>query len=160
MAGFLNRATILGHVGKDPTTKTMNSGDKVANFSIATSESWTDKQSGEKKEKTQWHNIVVWGKLADIVEKYVRKGSKVFVEGAIETRKYEQNGVEKYTTEIVLRGFDTKLLLLDGKSDGAGRNPGAARDEDDPPPKTGGGGETTVYDLDDEIPFVSRGEMW
>ena len=153
MPGSLNRATILGPVGKDPTTKTMNSGDKVANFSIATSENWTDKQSGEKKEKTQWHNIVVWGKLADIVEKYVRKGSKVFVEGAIETRKYEQNGVEKYTTEIVLRGFDAKLLLLDGKSDGAGHNPGAARDEDDPPPKTGGGGETTVYDLDDEIPF-------
>ena len=118
MAGDLNRATLVGRAGKDPSIKTMNSGDKVANFSIATSESWT--KNGEKVEKTQWHNIVVWGKLADIVEKYVKKGDKLLVEGAIETREYEKDGVKKYTTEIVLRGFDSKLLLL-GSKDGGGQ---------------------------------------
>lgn len=121
MAGDLNRATLVGRAGKDPEIRTMNSGDRVANFSMATSESWNDKSSGEKKERTSWHNIVVWGKLADIVEKYVKKGDKLLIEGAIETRKYEQNGVEKYTTEIVLRGFDSKLLLLGSKSDGGGQ---------------------------------------
>lgn len=146
MAGDLNRATLIGRLGKDPTIKTMNSGDKVANFSLATSESWT--KNGEKVEKTQWHNCVVWGKLADIVEKYVHKGDKLLIEGAIETRKYEQNGVEKYTTEIVLRGFDSKLLLLGSKQDGGTRQ------------DTGGGGASApatniADDPDMDIPFVS-----
>ena len=139
MAGDLNRATLVGRAGKDPSIKTMNSGDKVANFSIATSESWT--KNAEKVEKTQWHNIVVWGKLADIVEKYVKKGDKLLVEGAIETREYEKDGVKKYTTEIVLRGFDSKLLLLGSKDGGGQREQASAQTAAD------------TYDDMGDIPF-------
>lgn len=146
----LNKACLLGNVGKDPEIRSVGqSGDRVANLSIATSEKWKDKTSGDTKEKTEWHRITVWGPLVGVIENYIKKGSKIYVEGKIETRKYEQNGVEKYATEIVLRGFDAKLIMLDGKRDGES---GGRRDE-------GGGGyqepqrETYAADLDDEIPF-------
>lgn len=114
----LNRAQIIGNVGKDPEIKTMNSGSRVANLTVATSETWKDKSSGEKKERTEWHRIVVWNEgLVGVIEKYVHKGTKVMIEGQIQTRKYEQNGVEKYTTEIVLQGFGGQLILLGSKSD-------------------------------------------
>jgi len=112
----INKTILLGRVGKDPEVRAMNSGDKVANFSIATSESWKDKATGEKKEKTEWHNIVVWGGLVSIVENYVKKGSRIYVEGKSCTRKWQDaSGVDKYTTEVVLQGFGAQLVLLDSK---------------------------------------------
>lgn len=146
MAGSVNKAIIMGNVGKDPTVRTLQSGDKVVSFSIATSESWKDKATGEKKEKTEWHNIVVWNdRLGDVVEKYVRKGTKVYVEGAVQTRKWtDQSGNEKYTTEIVLARFRGEIVLMSFKEDGDGEaaapwsssKPAGPRDE-----------------MDDEIPF-------
>lgn len=147
MAGSLNSHTIVGNVGKDPTIKTVGD-SKVANFSVATSESWT--KNGEKQERVQWHNCVVWGKLAEIVEKYVSKGSKILLTGQVETRKYEKDGREIYTTETVLRGFDSKLLLLSSK--------GERSDADDSSSgyaAASGGGTASKpnYDEMGEIPF-------
>jgi single-strand DNA-binding protein len=137
----LNKVCLLGNVGKDPEIRSMNSGDRVANLSIATSENWTDKQSGEKKERTEWHRVVVWGALVGVIEKYVNKGSKLYVEGQLQTRKWTDNaGVEKYSTEIVLRGFDAKLIMLDGKKSEGGSS---APKQNEP------GG----YEPDEEIPF-------
>ena len=117
MAGSLNEVNLIGHVGKDPEIRTMNSGDKVANFSIATSETWKDKSSGEKKERTEWHNIAVWGNLVEIVERYVHKGDKLMIRGQMQTRKWQdKDGADRYSTEVVLRGFDAKLLMLGSKS--------------------------------------------
>lgn len=144
----LNKACILGNVGKDPEIKTMNSGDRVANLSIATSETWKDKTSGDKKEATEWHRITVWGPLVDVIDKYVTKGSKLYVEGKIVTRKYEQNGVDKYATEIVLRGFDAKLIMLDGKKDG-----GEVRGGGYEPSRSEAEVEAQAYPDDSEIPF-------
>src|ERR1044072_1665917 len=125
MAGSVNKAILVGNLGKDPEIRTMQSGDKVASFSIATSESWKDKASGERKEKTQWHNVVIWNQgLVTIAERYLRKGSKVYIEGQMETRKYEQNGVDKYTTEVVLRPFRGELTLLDRKDQASDDNHG------------------------------------
>jgi single-strand DNA-binding protein len=116
MSGSFNSATIIGNVGQDPEIKSMQSGDKVANLSIATSESWKDK-SGEKQERTQWHKVVVWNQnLVGIIEKYVKKGDKLFVQGMLETRKYEKDGVTHYTTEIVLKAFGGQIVLLGSKS--------------------------------------------
>lgn len=148
MAGSLNRATILGHLGKDPEIRTMNSGDKVANFSIATSERWT--KNGEKVEKTHWHNIVVWGKLAEIVERYVKKGSKILIEGAIETREWEKDGVKRYSTEIILRGFDSKLILLGDKGE---RSDGGSSGYESASRSGGGTSQAPQLDDDGPIPF-------
>lgn len=114
---MINKATLLGNVGNDPDIRTMQSGDKVANFTLATSERWKDKNTGEQKEATEWHRVTVWGNLAGIVEQYVRKGSKLYLEGQIKTRSWEQDGQKKYTTEIVLQGFGGVLKLLDSKGD-------------------------------------------
>jgi single-strand DNA-binding protein len=145
----INQATILGRVGKDPETKTFNSGDKIANFSIATSETWKDKQTGERKEKTQWHNIVVKSDgLVRVVEQYVKKGDRIFVQGAIETRKWtDQSGADKYVTEIVLGPFNSKLELLGDRS-GSG-------DSDSRGGQTTAGGRQSApqNDIDDDIPF-------
>lgn len=112
----LNKVCLIGNLGAEPEVKTMNNGNKVANLSIATSESWKDKTTGEKKEKTEWHRVVIFGTLADIAEKYLHKGSKVYVEGALQTRKWQDNnGADKYATEVVLQSFDSKLIMLDGK---------------------------------------------
>jgi single-strand DNA-binding protein len=118
MAGSVNKVILIGNVGKDPEIKSFDNGGKVANFSIATSESWKDKQSGERKEKTDWHNVAVFGQLADIVERYVKKGSKLYVEGKLSTRTYEKDGEKRYVTEVVLQGFGAQLNMLDGKSSG------------------------------------------
>lgn len=111
----LNKVTIIGNVGQDPDIRAMQSGDLVANLSIATSESWKDKQ-GQKQEKTEWHRVVVFGNLAEIVQQYVSKGSKLYIEGKLQTRKWQaQDGSDRYTTEIVLNGFDSKLIMLGDK---------------------------------------------
>lgn len=119
MAGSVNKALLVGRVGADPEIKSMNSGDRVANFSLATSERWKEKSSGEQKEKTFWHRIVVWDQnLIRVIESYVKKGALLYLEGQIETRKYEKDGVDHYTTEVVLRPFRSTLTMLDSRKDG------------------------------------------
>jgi len=165
MAGSLNRAELIGNLGKDPEIRTMNSGDRLASFSIATSETWKDKASGEKKEKTEWHNVTVWGPLVEICEKWLHKGDKVFISGKLETRKWKDKdgGGDRYSTEIVLRGFGAQMLMLSTKGDGGGQSGGSRHSRDDDrgsagPGSSGGSGygggrETFSADLDDEIPF-------
>lgn len=145
----MNRATLVGRVGADPEIRNTNGGGKVANFRIATSERWRDKNSGERKEKTEWHSIVVWGDgLVGIVEQYVNKGDQLLVEGQIQTRKWQdQNGNDRYTTEIVLNGFGSKLMMLGGKREDGSSDPGSPSN-----------GEQSRNDrsqdyMDDEIPF-------
>jgi single-strand DNA-binding protein len=159
MAGSVNKVILIGNLGRDPEFRTFQNGGRVANFSIATSESWKDKTSGERKERTQWHNISVQNEnLVGIVERFVKKGSKVYLEGQLEHRKYtDKDGVEKYMTEVVLRPFRGELTLLDRK-DGSGS--GAANDYDDqsaPQAAAGGGGGSFAGGgknaMDDEIPF-------
>ena len=110
----VNKAIILGNLGQDPEVKFMPSGEAVANLSIATSESWKDKQTGEPKEKTEWHRVVVFGKLAEIAGEYLKKGSKIYIEGQIKTRKWQKEGQDQYITEIVVQGFNGVLQMLDG----------------------------------------------
>ena len=118
MAGSVNKVIIVGALGKDPEIRTLNNGDRVANLSVATSESWRDKASGEKKEKVEWHRVTVFNdNLTKVCENYLKKGSPVYLEGKLQTRKYEQNGVEKYTTEIVLDRFGGVLTMLGGKGE-------------------------------------------
>lgn len=125
MAGHLNRVTLVGNVGGDPEIKALQNGSMVANFSVATSESWKDKATGERKERTEWHRIVVWNEgLIKVIEEYVRKGSKVLVEGELQTRDWEKDGEKRYSTEVVLTGFNAKLLLL---GDGGGRKASDAK---------------------------------
>lgn len=148
MAGSLNKVQLIGNLGADPEIKSLQSGSKVANFRIATSESWRDKQSGEKKEKTEWHSIVVWNEnLVKIVEQYIKKGDKVYVEGVLRTRKWDKNGVDHYSTEIVLENFNGTITMLSSKNGGeqsnAGRETQDRRDRE----------QMTRQDLDDEIPF-------
>jgi single-strand DNA-binding protein len=149
MAG-VNKAIICGALGRDPETRSMSNGDKVVNFSVATSESWKDKASGERKEKTQWHRVCVFNPhLADVAERMLKKGSKVYIEGSIETRKYQKDGVEREITEIVLGRFRGELVVLDVPG-GRGDAPARREPEQHKPaaePSWGGG------DLDDEIPF-------
>ena len=139
MGNSVNRVVLVGFLGRDPEIKTTNNGNKVASFNVATSESWKDKQSGEKQEKTEWHRVVIFNQnLAEIVEKYVKKGSKVYVEGALQTRKWtDDDGQEKRITEIVISNFKGEITLLDGKS--------ASKSE---PEK-----ETSNDEPDDKIPF-------
>jgi len=122
MAGSVNKVILVGNLGRDPEVRRMNSGESVVNLNIATSESWRDKQSGERKEKTEWHRVVIFNEnLAKIAEQYLKKGSKVYVEGQLQTRKWQdQTGAEKFTTEIVLQRFRGELTLLDGKGEVAG----------------------------------------
>ena len=118
MAGSVNKVIIVGNIGSEPEVKTMQSGDKVANFSVATSESWKDKESGEKKERTEWHRIVVFNQgLVKVVESYLKKGAKIYLEGQLETRNYEKDGQKIYTTEVVLRPFSGEIVMLDSKKD-------------------------------------------
>src|ERR1700743_934808 len=122
MAGSVNKVILVGNLGKDPETRRLQSGDPVVNLSIATSETWRDKSSGERKEKTEWHRVVIFNKnLAEVAEKYLRKGSKVYVEGALQTRKWtDKDGIDKYSTEIVLQNFRGELTMLDTKGEGGG----------------------------------------
>jgi single-strand DNA-binding protein len=115
MSGSVNRAIIVGNLGRDPEIRRTQDGKPIANLRVATSESWRDKATGEKRERTEWHSVVIWGELANVAEKYLRKGSKVYLEGQLQTRKWQdQNGVERYTTEVVLQGFGASLVMLDG----------------------------------------------
>jgi single-strand DNA-binding protein len=144
MAGSLNKVMLIGNLGRDPENRTMGNGGQVVNLNIATSESWRDKQSGERKDKTEWHRVVIFNEhLCKVAMDYLRKGSTVYLEGQLQTRKWNDNsGVEKYTTEIVLQKFKGELTMLGGKSDG-----GAGPDNR---PSSGGFGPN---DLDDEISF-------
>ena len=149
MAGFLNRVTLIGNVGKDPEVRSAQNGDKIVSFSVATTESWNDRSSGERREKTEWHRVVIFGNgLAGIAEKYLRKGSKVMVEGALQTRKWtDQQGVERYSTEIVLKPYNSNMILLDSNRSGGARDSGGDTDGGDGWTPPAGG------NLDDEIPF-------
>ncbi len=167
MAGSVNKVILVGNLGRDPEIRFTQSGQKIANMSVATSEQWRDKQSGERREKTEWHRVVVFDeRLADIVEKYVKKGSKVYLEGSLQTRKWTGNdGIEKYTTEVVLQRFSGVLTMLDSAGGGGGGGGyGGGGGSDEPPswdgPDSGGssgggsgGGRGPGGDLDDEIPF-------
>src|SRR5277367_3584629 len=120
MAGSVNKVILVGNLGKDPEVRRTTAGDPIVNLSLATSESWRDKASGERKEKTEWHRVVIFNKnLADVAEKYLRKGSKVYVEGQLQTRKWtDKDGAEKYSTEVVLQNCRGELTMLDGRSGG------------------------------------------
>ena len=156
MSGSINKVILVGNLGRDPEIRTLNSGDRVANLSIATSETWRDRNSGERKERTEWHRVVIFNdNLVKVAENYLRKGSKVYIEGALQTRKYEQGGQEKYSTEVVLQKFRGELTMLDGRGEGGG-----AREEGDFGGYSSGGRtqssgpkESFTADLDDEIPF-------
>ena len=143
MAGSPNKVTLIGNFGKDPEIRNAQSGGKIATFTLATSETWNDRASGERKERTEWHRIVIFGDgLSGVVEQYLKKGSKVYVEGALQTRKWtDQSGQDKYTTEIVLQPYNGKPLMLDGNG-GQNRNGNSGHDDNQ-------GGA----DLDDEVPF-------
>jgi len=122
MSGSVNKVILVGNLGKDPEIRSMNSGDRIANLTIATSETWRDKASGERKEKTEWHRVVIFNdNLVKLAENFLRKGAKVYLEGSLQTRKWtDQSGVEKFSTEIVLQKFRGELVMLDGKSEGGG----------------------------------------
>lgn len=149
MAGSVNKVILVGNLGRDPEVKRLNSGDPVVNLNVATSESWRDKASGERKEKTEWHRVVIYNEnLAKVAEQYLRKGSKVYLEGQLQTRKYEKDGQERFTTEVVLTGFRGVLVMLD-RAEGGDRGEKSV-------PAMAGNGETRNFrrdDLDDEIPF-------
>ena len=158
MAGSVNKVILIGNLGRDPEVRYSQDGTKIVNFSMATSERWKDKSTGERREKTEWHRVVLFNEhLAEIAEQYLRKGSKVYVEGALQTRKWTGNdGVEKYSTEVVLQRFRGELTMLDTRGDGGGGGYGAADGGPPPPADDGGGlggGAPGGGDLDDEIPF-------
>lgn len=133
----VNKVILIGNLGQDPEIRNLQDGKKVANLSVATSEQWRDKNSGEKREKTEWHRVVIFGNLAETAEKWLHKGSKVYLEGQIQTRKWQdQSGQDRYTTEVVLQAFNSRLVMLDGA-----KGERVPADRDTPP------------DLDDEIPF-------
>jgi len=174
MAGSINKVILVGNVGNDPEIRTFGNGGKVANLSIATSESWRDKQSGERREKTEWHRVAIFQEgLVGVVERYVKKGSKLYIEGKLQTRKWQdRDGNDKYTTEIVLQGYGGNLTLLDsrggGSGGGGGYNQGGEYSQDSVAygnqgqnhNQTGGqrsasqmDGPADNFDLDDDIPF-------
>ena len=140
MSGSVNKVTLIGHLGKDPEVRNTRDGRKVVNFSVATSESWKDKNTGEKREQTEWHNIVIFNeRIGEIAEKYLTKGSKVYLEGALQTRKWEKDGIDRYSTEIALKAFDGKLVLLGDKGGGSAPSRAPAK--------------SVSEDIEDTIPF-------
>jgi len=149
MAG-LNKVQLIGNVGADPEIRSMNNGSKVANLRIATSESWKDKNSGEKKEKTEWHTVTVWNDgLVGVIERFVKKGSKVYVEGQLQTRKWQdKDGADRYSTEVVLQGFGGTLVLLDGAQSNGGQQAPSQHSEQ----KSNGYAPQNIP-LDDDVPF-------
>ena len=166
MAGSVNKVILVGNLGRDPEVRFAQDGTKIVNMSLATSESWKDKSTGERREKTEWHRVVIFNNhLADIAEKYLRKGSKIYVEGALQTRKWTGNdGVEKYSTEVVLQRYQGELTMLDTRSEGGGYSGGGGYDSGpdygdgsdnggSSGGAGGGGGNAPGSDLDDEIPF-------
>lgn len=158
MAGSLNKVTLIGNLGADPDVRTMQNGGEVCNLSVATTESWKDKNSGEKREKTEWHRVVVFNPgLVGVCKSYLKKGSKVYLEGQLETRSWEQDGVKKYTTEVVLKSFNGTMLMLDSRSGGAGAGGGFNDNQSSynaqPAPMGGNAAPAPVDELEDEIPF-------
>jgi single-strand DNA-binding protein len=166
MAGSVNKVTLVGNLGKDPEVRTTQDGTKIVQLSLATSESWNDRASGERKERTEWHRVVIFNdRVGDVAERFLRKGSKVYVEGALQTRKWtDQTGQEKYTTEVVIGKFRGELTLLDsrggeGAGAGGGMGAGARQERAQPARPAGGAGGGPAWepprggDLDDEIPF-------
>ena len=180
MAGSVNKVILVGNLGRDPESRSFQNGGKVVNLRIATSESWKDRNSGERKEKTEWHSVAIFNEgLANVAERYLRKGSKVYIEGALQTRKWQdQQGQDKYSTEIVLQGFNSVLTMLDGPGGGSGGGGGGgSRGGDDWGGGNdfggggsgsrggggsgggnrggfgGGGGGGFADDLDDDVPF-------
>ena len=162
MAGSVNKVILVGNLGKDPEIRRTQDGRPIANLSVATSESWRDKATGERKEKTEWHRVVIFSEgLAKIAEQYLKKGAKVYIEGQLQTRKYtDQSGAEKYTTEVVLQGFNSALTMLDGRSGGGGGGfgdePGADFGNSGPssaPPRRVAAAGARGGDMDDDIPF-------
>jgi len=146
MAGSVNKVILIGNLGRDPEVRRMTSGDPVVNLSVATSENWRDKASGERKEKTEWHRVVIFSEpLAKVAEQYLRKGSKVYLQGQLQTRKWtDKDGVEKYSTEVVLNRFNSELVLLDAKGEGGGARISGASDAP---------ASFERSEMDDEIPF-------
>ncbi len=155
MAGSVNKVILIGNLGRDPESRQLQDGNPVVNLSLATSESWRDKNSGERREKTEWHRVVIFNeRLADVAQKYLRKGSKVYIEGQLQTRKWtDQSGVEKYSTEVVLQRFRGELQMLDraGEGDGGGGDYNQDRSFGGGPDN--GGGVPPAGNLDDDIPF-------
>ena len=163
MAGSVNKVILVGNLGADPEIRRTQDGRPIANLRVATSESWRDKTTGERKEKTEWHRVVIFNEgLCKIAEQYLKKGSKVYLEGALQTRKWQdKDGEDKYSTEVVLQGFNSSLTMLDGRGQGAGGgaeggegggdfgSPGPTASRK--PAMAGGGGRRD--DMDDEIPF-------
>ncbi len=164
MAGSVNKVILVGNLGKDPEIRRTQDGRPIANLSVATSETWRDKATGERKEKTEWHRVVIFNEgLCKVAEQYLKKGAKVYIEGALQTRKWtDQSGAEKYSTEVVLQGFNSTLTMLDGRSGGGsfggdesgGGDFGVGGPSSAPPRRAvaaGGGGRNS--DMDDDIPF-------
>ncbi|KKZ89626.1 single-stranded DNA-binding protein [Rhizobium phaseoli] len=173
MAGSVNKVILVGNVGADPEIRRTQDGRPIANLRIATSETWRDRNSGERREKTEWHTVVVFNEgLCKVVEQYVKKGAKLYIEGQLQTRKWQdQQGQDRYSTEVVLQGFSSTLTMLDGRGDGGGASSGSGfgggrggssnndyGDDYGAPapsssPSRGGGGGNFSRDLDDDIPF-------
>ena len=165
MAGSVNKVILIGNLGQDPEIRSFQNGGKIANLRIATSETWKDRNTGERKERTEWHTVAIYSEpLVRVAEQYLKKGSKVYVEGQLETRKWQdQSGQERYTTEVVLRGFNGTLQMLDGREGGAGGGGrdsgggfGGGYDDYERGGSSSGGGSQgggSRSDYDDEIPF-------
>ena len=162
MAGSVNKVILVGNLGRDPEVRHTQDGKPIVNLSLATSETWRDRNTGERKEKTEWHRVVIFNEaLAKVAEQYLKKGSTIYVEGQLQTRKYtDKDGVEKFSTEVVLQNFRGELTMLGGRGGEAGGSMGGGSDEfgQSSPmerPRAGGGGRATIpaRDLDDEVPF-------
>ena len=165
MAGSVNKVILVGNLGKDPEARTFQNGGKVVSFSVATSENWKDKMTGERKEKTEWHNVSIFSEgLARVAEQYLKKGSKVYLEGQLETRKWQdQSGADRYSTDVVLRNFNSAMVLLDSRDGGGSRGGYGGGDSFNQDQDFGSGGGSRQQqrpqpaafdtDLDDDVPF-------
>lgn len=159
MAGSVNKVILVGNLGADPEVRKFQNGGSVCNLRVATSENWKDRNTGERREKTEWHSVAIFSEgLVRVAEQYLRKGSKVYLEGQLETRKWQdQNGNDRYTTEVVLRNFNSSMVMLDGRS-GGGQSFERSNDRmggglSDQGPSSGGSSGRQSYELDDDIPF-------
>ena len=162
MAGSLNKVILIGHVGRDPEIRTTQSGKKIASFSLATTQRWKDRNTGEQKEKTEWHRISIFSEgLVNVVERYIKRGSKLYIEGQLQTNKWQdQQGNDRYSTDIALQGFSSQLIMLDSRREGGG---GGGYQQDTPPSmedggnsggaSSGGNNDYAIENLDDDIPF-------
>ena len=164
MAGSVNKVILVGNLGKDPEIRRTQDGRPIANLSVATSESWRDKATGERKEKTEWHRVVIFNEgLCKVAEQYLKKGAKVYIEGQLQTRKWtDQSGAEKYSTEVVLQGFNSNLTMLDGRGGGGGASSGSddqgsgdfgVSGPSSAAPRRAVAAGTRNGDMDDDIPF-------